>query len=436
MSSSLSKATILITGAGIAGPTLGLQILAHPLLAAGFHPLLLDRLPLPPAPSAFETGAPPYASGASPYASGASPYASGAGVVLSSNDLHSLYALGLKGDFNTISEEGMTMDIWRADSKNPARPGRYLNRLASPCWAKDVDSGLRTVERAKLQSLLVHKYISKGGETRWNANVVGVQQTSSGVDVLLEGGEKVAGDLVVGADGVWSSIRRALLNGDDERWKPEYQGSTALLGIVSRPDVKNYEQLAGKGRIVARIEYETVQLEGYKAQFSTGGYSAESSWEVLRKYENVWHPTYGTFGNVFKAAERMGRVVFWQRIWRENEIQGRNMVLVGDAARCMAHGQGANFSIEDVTVLADALLNNSATIDPSTNQKSFENALKEYASQCVPRSRKVAMQCYWSNMISQGDKWWSGWLRDFLTRKVKWTPIIESIVLPRSVDGA
>lgn len=130
------------------------------------------------------------------------------------------------------------------------------------------------------------------------------------------------------------------------------------------------------------------------------------------------------------------------------------MVLVGDAARCMAHGQGeisglatgcppgidevsgANFSIEDVTVLADALLNNSATIDPSTNQKSFENALKEYASQCVPRSRKVAMQCYWSNMISQGDKWWSGWLRDFLTRKVKWTPIIESIVLPRSVDGA
>jgi len=60
----------------------------------------------------------------------------------------------------------------------------------------------------------------------------------------------------------------------------------------------------------------------------------------MRKYEKIWHPTYDTFGNVFKAAERMGRVAFWQRAWGEDEIQRNNMALVGDVARCMVPGQG------------------------------------------------------------------------------------------------
>jgi len=92
-------------------------------------------------------------------------------VVLSSNSLHYICAPGVKDNFNTISDKGITLTIefWRADGRDPERPRRYLNRLVSPRWAKDVDSSLRTVESAKVED---------------------VEQTPSGVEVVLEGGER------------------------------------------------------------------------------------------------------------------------------------------------------------------------------------------------------------------------------------------------------
>jgi FAD-dependent urate hydroxylase len=197
------KSAILINGAGIAGPLLALQILTHPSLATRFRPVLLDRLPLPPSPETIETTN--------------SSYAMGAGIALSCNALYSLYALGLKEAFNKISSEGMTNEIWRADKQDKSKPGRFLNKLVSPAWMEDVDTGLRSVERARLQSLLVHTYLRKGGEARCGVKVIGLGQTAAGVEVMLECGENVTGDLVVGADGTWSVVRKAILDGDEKK---------------------------------------------------------------------------------------------------------------------------------------------------------------------------------------------------------------------------
>jgi FAD-dependent urate hydroxylase len=430
------KSTVLISGAGIAGPLLALQLLHYPSLAARFHPVLIDRLPLPPSPDAFKT-------------SDAS-YAMGAGIILSCNALHSIYALGLKESFNAISAEGMTNEIWRADKTDQSKPGRFLNKLVSPAWMEDVDTGLRSVERARAQSLLVHAYLTKGGEARWGVKVTSVEQTASGVSVVLESGETIAGDLVVGADGTWSAVRKTILDGDDARWKPKFQNTSGIFGICSRPEGEEDEVLLGKGHVVftnsgtvstwalpdgrmfftavtnetsaPTAKSSTVDMEGYNAPLHTGGYSVESSIAILKRYETVWHPVTGTFGTIFKDAERMGRIALYQRVWEENEIQRwGNTVVIGDAARSMvpASGQGACFAIEDATVLADALLNNPPTVDAATGKKDFDKALKEYASQRVPRSKKIATQSYWSLVVSQGDRWWSGWLRDFATAWIK-----------------
>lgn len=352
-----SKSTLLISGAGVGGPILALHLLSHPVLASRFHPILIDRLPLPPSPDGFTT-------------TNAS-YATGAGVALSCNAIHTLHTLGLKDAFNKISAEGLTNEIWRTDKTDPSLPARYLNRLVCPAWAEDVDTGIRSVERGWLQSLLVHTYLSLGGEARWETKVSGIEQTQTGVSVSLSSGEKMEADIVVGADGTWSAVRKSML--PEDRWKPEFQYSSGIFGVAPRPQGKEDDAVIGRGHVVLTNDgccstwalpdgrqfftmhkmetaepaprSETVSLEesGYRASLTTGGYSVESSVALLEKYENVWHPVTGTFGSIFQNAERIGRVALWQRVWEEHEIRVHgNVVLVGDAGRCMipAAGQG------------------------------------------------------------------------------------------------
>lgn len=137
--------TVLIVGCGIAGPTLALTILHHPLLRTLYTPVLLDRLP------------------------SASAYFAGAAVVLSSNALHPLMQLGLRDALWAVSEEALSTTMWRAAAV-PSAPGRSINAMHNPNWSTDIASALRVVERGALMKLLVDAVVARGGEVLWGAS--------------------------------------------------------------------------------------------------------------------------------------------------------------------------------------------------------------------------------------------------------------------------
>ena len=66
-------------------------------------------------------------------------------------------------------------------------------------------------------------------------------------------------------------------------------------------------------------------------------------------------------------------------------------------------------------MLANALLNNPPAGDA---KKSFEAALAEYAELRAPLSKAIARRSYWLLVLTSGDRWWSGWLRDFVVPRV------------------
>lgn len=352
MSTTGRKTRIIISGAGVAGSTLALTILTHPQLRARFSPVLVESHPGPDRESSSTAGA---------------------AFVLSCNSLHSLYALGLRDGLCSISQEVLGNEIWRIDPSSPSAPGVFLNRLVSPAWAKDVETGLRGIERGALQRLLVTRYTEAGGEVRWSQRVVSATQTEAGVEVELQGGEKLAGDLVVGADGTWSAVRRSML--DDARWKPPFQHSSGIYGVSPRlecdlPD----EEITGRGHVMFTAgglastwplpdgrQMFTVQVNeatppparsetvdaptdsSYKASFTTGGYELASAIENLDRYRDVWHPVAGTYGRMFDQAERIIKTPLYQKVFSESEIQtGGNIALIGDAGRVIvpASGQG------------------------------------------------------------------------------------------------
>jgi 2-polyprenyl-6-methoxyphenol hydroxylase-like FAD-dependent oxidoreductase len=75
--------------------------------------------------------------------------------------------------------------------------------------------------------------------------------------------------------------------------------------------------------------------------------------------------------------------------------------------------EGAGFSIEDATVLANELLNNSPSSENRTLD--FSGAIQAYAKARAPRSKSMTTQSYWTGQLGLAGRWWWRLLRDFAT---------------------
>jgi len=162
----------------------------------------------------------------------------------------------------------------------------------------------------------------------------------------------------------------------ERRWKPEFGGADVVYG-VSRSERESGQEEAGteqgdthwvfldggmastwalpQGKVFwtltcmsktppGRADRAAGEHSLYGAPVSLGGYALEDTKGFLWKYEKVWHPTAGEFGNLFRNSERIVRTPLWYRAWEAEEIAGENVVLIGDAARLMlpTSGQGSS----------------------------------------------------------------------------------------------
>ncbi|KAF7319851.1 Salicylate hydroxylase [Mycena kentingensis (nom. inval.)] len=429
-----ARKVVGIVGAAIGGPTLGLQILSHPNLRRNFEPILIDRISLLSCTKADEL-----------LPSG------GAAVALFANGLFPLYNLGLRAALDAVSSEMSSLTVWTADYGSVTSVGAYkrLNSVANPTWSHELQTGVRAIERVALQRLLVAEYISRGGDARSGKQASSFSRLSNGqIRVTFDDHSELDVDLLVGADGAYSSVRRFILGGDEKRWLPHFTGITGFYGI-SRPTqtlAPNATASAGthafwlkdgslsvaplpNGRLrwdlmvsenaaphpISPIEPSPEPTVPWASTIQPALYSRTTTIEILQKHAGVYHPSVGSFGALLDSAERIIQSPLRQRVWEEDEIQAPGVVLVGDAARVMlpSSGQGTGFAIEDATVLANSLL---AHACGESFETGLPNALEGYAKQRVPRSKKMAMVAYASGHLSLGTKWYTRLVRGWGAR--------------------
>ena len=194
---------------------------------------------------------------------------------------------------------------------------------------------------------------------RTSSKVEAFEQDSQGVTVRLAGGEAVRGDALLGADGLWSRIREAVV-GDG---KPRVSGHIAYRAVLRREDVPAHlwsdDVLLWGGEKTHLVHYPLRRGELFNlvAVFHSN------------KYDEGWN----TFGDTAELNERfaqavpqvrelLGKIETW-KMWvlcdREpvkNWSDGR-VTLLGDAAHPMLQylAQGAGQAIEDSVVLGAAL---------------------------------------------------------------------------------
>lgn len=279
----------------------------------------------------------------------------GAGIQLGPNIFRMFEVLGLTDAISAVAyfPPGLGMNDVRTGEKVVRVP---LGDVARAAYGYPYG----VIYRADLHDVFLDACKSVPTITlRTSTKVDGYAQDAQGVTVKLAGGETLRADALLGADGLWSRIREAVV-GDG---KPRVSGHIAYRAVLRREDVPKHlwsdDVLLWGGEKTHLVHYPLRRGELFNlvAVFHSN------------KYDEGWN----TFGDTAELNERFAAAVpqvrelldkietwkMWVLCDREpvrNWTDGR-VTLLGDAAHPMLQylAQGAGQAIEDAVVLGEAL---------------------------------------------------------------------------------
>jgi 2-polyprenyl-6-methoxyphenol hydroxylase-like FAD-dependent oxidoreductase len=318
----MNPPSVLISGAGIAGPTL-----AFWLKAAGFQPALVEHAP------AVRTG----------------------GYVID------FWGLG----YDTAERMGLLDEINRLgyhirEMRIVNTKGERISGFGTNVFRELTDGRYVTIGRSDL-SRLVFETIKKDTEVVFGDEITGLQELPDCVQITFKRGSQRRFDLVVGADGLHSVVRR-LVFGDQDRFEKQlgyivaafeargyrprdedvyvtYCRPGQMLGRVALSDDRTLFLFVFAADIEARLEM--LDQEAQKAMLRDTFYCGE--WETSQ---------------ILAELERTKDLYFDRvsQIKMPTWSQGR-IALIGDAAFCVSlmAGQGAALAMTAAYVLAGEL---------------------------------------------------------------------------------
>ncbi len=316
----MANKTVLISGIGIAGPTL-----AYWLKVAGFEPTLVER-----APALRE-----------------------AGYVID------FWGLG----YDVAERMGLIEDINRIgyhvrEVRIVGDHGQRATGFGTSVFDELTNGRFVTVSRSGLSRLLFEK-ARNGVETLFDDEITDLRELDDGVQVRFKQAAERRFDLVIGADGLHSDVRK-LAFGPQERFEKRLGNAVAALEVRSYEprDEDVYLMYGWPGRMIGRFtQHDDRTL--FLFIFATDGEPLptaldrqktmlreiyrDGKWEtpqILAELDGA-HELY--FDNVSQI--RMNR-------WSQGRI-----ALVGDAAFCVSllAGQGSALAMVSAYVLAGEL---------------------------------------------------------------------------------
>ena len=282
----------------------------------------------------------------------------GAGIQMSANAVKVLDELGLRPVIEPLAVRPKSFEFRRFDD------GELLHTIPlGPTHEARHGKPYFQIHRADLHAALVAAVRAlDAGAITVNARVVGVEEGVDGVKVTLADGQVVGGDLVVGADGIKSVVRKFVL-GDDE---PRFTGQVAWRCTVptARIPVELRTDLVSTIWCGPRNHAVTYYLKNGELLNFVGcveNDDREESWTARRPWEELdadyagWHPMVrAVIDRVDK--DQCFRWALNNRVPSMQWSSGR-ITMLGDAVHATLPymAQGAAMAIEDGAVLARAL---------------------------------------------------------------------------------
>lgn len=307
----------------------------------------------------------------------------GAGLTIWANAIKTLRKLDLA---DAVIRAGSKIEhgaIRTASGRTLSRsePGEIERLLGEPTVA---------IHRADLHDILLSAL--PAGTVRLGTKCTGFEQGADGVTVRFAGGHADRADLLVGADGIHSGIRRQLF----PEVRLRYSGYTAWRGVVTTGDevtlgVTSESWGCGSRFGILRVDKERVYW------FATANAPAgrtlppgERKSSLLQRFRG-WHHPVELLLESTPADEILHNDIYDLKPIERWGI-GR-VVLLGDAAHPTTPnmGQGACMAIESSFVLARCL----------SQEGDLAGALRRYETERMPRTAWITDQSWKIGRIGQ-----------------------------------
>jgi salicylate hydroxylase len=320
----------------------------------------------------------------------------GAGLQLSPNATKGLASLGVLEAVAAISSipETLEMRIGRTGQKVFSIPiaREARNRYGAPYLH---------AHRADLIDILSRVAVQAGAQIRLGARVSAYVRDDAGLRVGLDTGAILPCDLLVGADGVRSAVRRQMLGEE----APRFTGAVAWRMTAPAdvaPDLpKSAIVWAGPGKHAVTYRIRRGTLINFVGVVETREWRSES-WDQagdpveLAKIFGDWA---SPIPDIIASASHCFVWALFDRdplpSWSEDRV-----TLLGDACHPMPpfQAQGAAMAIEDAVVLAKCL--NAEGVSQASLQR-YEKLRKPRTSKVLASARANMGVFHRSNIVTQ-----------------------------------
>ena len=272
----------------------------------------------------------------------------GAGIIMNPNAMGVLEANGLAASVRSRSAPYLA----RETLDHRGRP--LARRDYRPLYADGRLAVGALLHRAHLQECL-HDGLPPG-VIHLDARIVALDAGPDGVRVETEGGETFTGDVLVGADGIRSSVRARFFGAGE----PEYLGYRSHRFVVpNRDGLEHFTEFLGHGRRVGLVPIGGGQLyvwTTFNSPRESRAWALESAEALPAAFDEF---SDSRVRRAFGALASTDGVVCTdiEEVQRTSWARGR-VALLGDAAHALTPnmGQGAGMAMEDAAVLAGELM--------------------------------------------------------------------------------
>jgi 2-polyprenyl-6-methoxyphenol hydroxylase-like FAD-dependent oxidoreductase len=290
----------------------------------------------------------------------------GAGIVMASNPMQVFQRLAID---NKIKEAGLEIHAaFGVDQSFKTISALRVKEVVTPCYGV----GSYAIHRGRLQQVLLTEI--DANKIQLNKRLASLTQTASNVELKFDDGTTMQADLVIGADGIKSTVRKSIFGEIPLR----YSGQTCWRGIAkfSLPADKKfntYEMWGNqKGLRFGIAPTHEDEVYYFTTYFTEANGKDEPNQAKIKVREN-----FSVFGDLptqlieATPEENIIRSDINDFVPIKQWWKGR-VALLGDAAHATTPnlGQGGCQAVEDAFVIAKCLKENS----------SIEKAFEQYQS--------------------------------------------------------
>lgn len=266
----------------------------------------------------------------------------GSFLSIASNGLRALDAVGCLDAVRDAGTPVPTQRMWSSG-------GRLLGETPRGRLSNDPTHSI-TLRRADLVTVLRDAAARAGARIVTGERVVAATEAGDRVQIGFDSGNTVDSDLLIGADGIWSTVRTIL---DADAPRPAYAGMYSVSGLsTTRTEPGVFHMTFGRAGAFIHVTGPdgTTWWSAQVTEPTEPDLAAVDLPMLLDRYRHEERVV-----AVLRQATTMQRPTLDHTLDPVPTWRGERTVIVGDAAHPVGDGQGASMAIEDAIVLAQRL---------------------------------------------------------------------------------